>query len=117
MQLQLDTDELNVLADTLLERAGDICARRRLAPGAQENANIEQAERCYDDLLKKILMRDLRLDADELEQVADLLDDRKLYFSHEIALQPNSVLSLSLKKKLTLVEHILERINEARAMI
>jgi hypothetical protein len=117
MQLQLNTDELNFLADTLLERVGNIYARRRLAPDAQGNADIEQGERCYDDLQNKVLMGDLRLDADELEQVADLLVDRKLYFSHEIARLPNCVLLLNLDQKLKLVERILERINEARAMI
>lgn len=117
MQLQLNTDELNLLADTLLERVGNIPARKRLAPGAQANADIEQGERSYDDLLNKVLIRDLRLDADELDQVADLLGDRKLYFIHEIARLPNSVPLLNLDRKLKLVERILERINEARAML
>lgn len=117
MQLQLNTDELNLLADTILERVGAISARKRSTPGAQANADTEPGGRCYDDLLNKILMGDLRLDADELEQVADLLGDRKLYLTHEIARLPNSVFLLDLDHKLRLVERILERVNEARAMI
>ncbi len=58
-------------------------------------------------------MRDLRLDVDELEQVADLLGNRQLYLRHEIARLPNFVLLLNLNQKLKLVEHILERVNEA----
>jgi hypothetical protein len=113
MQLQLNTDELNLLADTLLERVGTTSARKRLSADVQGNADREQDEPSYDDLLDKVLMRDLRLDVDELEQVADLLGNRQLYLRHEIARLPNFVLLLNLNQKLKLVEHILERVNEA----
>ena len=117
MQLRLNTEELNLLADTLLERVVTTAARQRLSAGVQDNADREQDEPSYDDLLDKVLTRDLRLDVDELEQVADLLGDRQLYLRQEIARLPNSVLLLNLNQKLKLVEHILERVNEARAML
>ncbi len=117
MQLRLNTDELNLLADTLLERVGTTAARKRLSADVQGNADREQDEHSYDDLLDKILMGDLRLDTDELEQVADLLGDRKLYIRQEIARLPSSILLLNLEQKLKLVERILERVNEARAML
>ncbi len=90
---------------------------RSPAKVTQANADTGQGDRGYDDLLNKILAGDLRLDADELEQVADLLGDRKLYLAHEIARQPTSVLMCDLDDKLRHLEHILERINEACAML
>jgi hypothetical protein len=117
MQLRLNTDELNLLADTLLERVGTRSVRKRLPTDVQGNADREQDEHSYVDLLDKVLMGDLRLDTDELEQVADLLGDRQLYLRHEIARLPNSVLLLNLNQKLKVVERILERVNEARAML
>lgn len=117
MQLRLNTDELNLLADTLLEQVGTTSARKRLSTGVQSSTEMEQDEHSYDDLLDKVLMGDLRLDTDELEQVTDLLGDRKLYLRQEIARLPRSILLLNLEQKLKLVERILERVNEARAML
>ena len=117
MQLHLNAEELNLLADTLLERVGAMSAQRLAAAGVQGNADKGQDAPCYDDLLNKVLARDLRLDSDELEQVADLLDEQKRDLSDEIARLQNSALSFDLRQKLGLVERVLERIDEARAML
>ena len=116
MQLHLNTDELNLLADTLLERVGAISAQRLPAARAHGTADRQKGEGQYDDLLDKVLMRDLRLDADELEQVTDLLGERERALKEEIARPPNPAFLVKLKQKLELVEHVLERINEARTM-
>jgi hypothetical protein len=63
------------------------------------------------------LARDLRLDSDELEQVADLFREQKCDRDDEIARMQNSALRLKLQQKLGLVERILERVEEARAML
>lgn len=117
MQLHLNADELNLLADILLERVGAMSAQGLSAARVQGKANIAQGERRYDDLLDKVLTRDLRLDSDELDQVSDLLEEQTRDLKDEIARLQNSVLRFRLQQKLGLVERILERVEEACAML
>jgi len=91
MQFHLETDELNLLANVLLE----------------------QDPRQYNELLNKVLARDLRFDSGELEQTADLLAGKKRSLKDEIARQPNAALKLELQRQLALLERVLERVNEA----
>lgn len=117
MQLHLDAEELNLLAETLLEQVGRISAQEVPAANVQGNGDIGQAARRYDDVLDKVLARDLRLDGDELEQVADLLVEQKRDLQSEIARLRNSALHVRLQQKLGLVERVLERVDEARSML
>jgi hypothetical protein len=94
MQFHLETDELNLLANVLLE----------------------QDPRRYNELLNKVLARDLRFDSGELEQTADLLAGKKRSLKDEIARQPNDALKLELQRQLALLERVLERVNEACVM-
>jgi len=94
MQFHLETDELNLLANVLSEQD----------PGP------------YNELLNKILARDLRLDGSELEQAADLLAGKKRSLKDEIARQPDAPLKLELQRQLALLERVLERVNEACVM-
>jgi hypothetical protein len=94
MQFHLETDELNLLANVLLE----------------------QDPRPYQELLNKVLARDLRLDGDELEQAADLLAGKKRSLQDEIGRQPNAALKMDLERQLALLERVLERVNEACVM-
>jgi len=94
MQFHLETDELNLFANVLLE----------------------QAPRPYKELLNKVLARDLRLDAGELEQAADLLAGKKRSLKDEIARQPDGLLKMNLRVQLALLERVLERVNEACVM-
>jgi hypothetical protein len=117
MQLHLNADELNLLADTLLEQVGMISAQKRSATSVQGNEDRDQSIRRYDDLLDKVLARELQLDSDELDQVADLFREQKCDLDDEIARMQNSAVRLKLQQKLGLVERILERVDEARAML
>jgi hypothetical protein len=63
------------------------------------------------------LVKDLQLDSDELEQAADLLSEQKRDLRHEIARLQDSTLRLNLQRKLGLVERVLERVEEACAML
>jgi hypothetical protein len=117
MQLHLNADELNFLTDTLLERVGAMAVQRLSAASVQGNANIGQDARCYVDLLDKVLLRDLRLDSDELEQLADLLGAQRRDLKDEIALLQDPALHLNLQNKLGLLERILQRVEEAYAML
>jgi len=94
MQFHLETDELNLFANVLLE----------------------QDPRAYKELLNKVLARDLRLDAGELEQAADLLAGKKRSLKDEIARQPDGPLKMNLQRQLALLERVLERVNEACVM-
>lgn len=94
MQFHLETEELNLLANILLE----------------------QDPRQYNELLNKVLARDLRFDSGELEQTADLLMSKKRSLKDEIAQQPNAALKAELQRKLTLLERVLERVTEVCVM-
>ncbi len=94
MQFHLETDELNLLANVLLE----------------------QDPLQYNELLNKVMARDLRFDSGELEQTADLLAGKKSSLKDEIARQPNAALKMELQRKLALLERVLERVNEACVM-
>jgi hypothetical protein len=94
MQFRLEPDGLKLLANVLLE----------------------QDTRPYQELLNKVLAHDLRLDADELEQAADLLAAKKRSLKGEIDRQPNTALQVDLQRQLALLERVLERVNEACVM-
>jgi hypothetical protein len=94
MQFHLEADELNLLANVLLE----------------------QDPRQYNELLKKVLAHDLRFDSGELEQTAELLAGKKRSLKDEVARQPDGTLKTELQRQLTLLERVQERVNEACVM-
>lgn len=94
MQFHLQSDELQLLADILLE---------------QNSPDHEQ-------ILNKVLARDLRFDAGELEDTADLLIAKEIALKNEIAQQANTVVKEKLQPQLALLDRVLERVNEACAM-
>jgi hypothetical protein len=93
MQFHLETDELNLLANILLE----------------------QDARQYGELLNKVLARDLRFDSGELEQTAELLAGKKRSLKEEVARQAEGTTKTELQRKLALLERVLE-VNEACVM-
>ncbi|HEY4930044.1 MAG TPA: hypothetical protein VII23_00605 [Terriglobales bacterium] len=117
MQLHLNADELNLFADMLLDRVGAMSAQRPSVASVQGNADMGQGARRYDALLDKVLVKDLQLDSDELEQAAGLLSEQKRDLRNEIARLQDSTLRLNLQRKLGLVERVLERVEEACAML
>ena len=94
MQFHLERDEVQLLANVLLE----------------------QNSKEYGEILNKIMAHDLRFDSGELEQTADLLARKKLSLKDEIARQTDAALKTELERKLALVERVLERTNEACVM-
>jgi len=94
MQFPLETDELKLLADVLLEQD----------PGKN------------DALLNKVMARDLRWDVDELEQTADLLAAKERSLRDEISRQTNPARKAELQQRLALLERVLEKVNEACVM-
>ena len=89
-----ERDELNLLANILLE----------------------QDPRPYQELLNKVMAHDMRLDADELEQAATLLANRKRTLKDEIDRESNAALKTDMQQRLALLERVLERVSEACVM-
>ncbi|HVP54857.1 MAG TPA: hypothetical protein VMU45_07670 [Candidatus Eisenbacteria bacterium] len=99
MQLHLEADELNLLANLLME-----------------SANAPQLEKPVDDLLEMVLARDLRLDSDQLERAANVLAAAKRSMKEEISREPNASRRSGLQQKLALLERVQERVDEACVM-
>jgi hypothetical protein len=100
MQLHLETNELNLLANILMERTG--------------SANDDTAS--YNELLDMVLARDLRFDCDQLEQLAGLLATAKRRLKEEISRQPGASPNADLLAKLALLGRVQERVDEACVM-
>jgi hypothetical protein len=95
MQLHLETAELDLLANLLLQRSG--------GP--------------YEHLLEMVLARNMRFDSDDLETLADLLAAEKTSLAAAIAKEPAGVRKGKLQRTLGLLERVEERVNEACVMI
>ena len=115
MQLHLETDELNLVADILMQRIGKASAQTAQFSGRPDES-IRLGPQFYDRLLDKILARDMRLDTDELDQVGELLDTQRCKLTEQIARGGNAALQAELQRKLRRLDHILERISEACVM-
>jgi hypothetical protein len=113
MQLHLETDELNLVANILLERMGKAPAQAAPSRGGQPGQSMRLGPQFYDRLLDKILARDLRLDTDELDQMGELLDTQRCKLTEQIARGENAA---ELQRKLRLLDQVLERISEACVM-
>ena len=116
MQLHLETDELNLMANILMARLGRASAQAPRPEGERSDQNVRLGPHFYDHLLDKVLARDLRLDTDELDQMGELLDTQRCKLTEQIAQGENAALHAELQRQLRLLDHILERINEACVM-
>jgi hypothetical protein len=116
MQLHLETDELNLLANVLMERISTLSTQAASGGLIQSDAKSQLDTRQYNDLLDRVLAHDLRLDGDELEQVANILAAQKHDLKDLVVREPNAALKGELQRKLALLERVLERFNEACVM-
>ena len=116
MQLHLETDELDLLANVLMQRIGDMTAQVARDGPALPVIGLAPVPLRYDKLLDKVLARDLKFDSDELEYVADLLTSQKRSLRDHIARQPSAAFKAELQKKLALLERVLEHVDEACVM-
>jgi hypothetical protein len=99
MQLHLETNELNLLANLLMEQGG--------APGIAEKDNA---------LLEMVLARDLGFDSDQLEHLAGLAAAEKRRLQAEVSRQPSGLHKAHLQQTLGLLERIEEKVEEACVM-
>lgn len=94
MQFHLEAAELKLLADVLLAQDSPQCS----------------------ELLNKVMAHDLRFDAGELEQAAELLAARKRSLKEEISGQQDGARKSELEREFALLGRVLERVNEACVM-
>jgi hypothetical protein len=100
MQLHLETDKLNFLANLLMEPA-------------RETAGSPLDDR----LLEMVLARDPRFDSDDLERLTALLVAAKGRMKDDVLHETSPVRRFELKCRLALLEKVLEKVDEACAMI
>jgi hypothetical protein len=100
MQLHLETDELSLLANLLMNRGSEV-SRSSLDDG----------------LLEMVLAHDLRFDSDELERVAALLATHEHSLKEALDRESNLSRKAEMQKKPAVLEHVLEKVDEACVMI
>jgi hypothetical protein len=115
MQVHLTLDEFNLLR----QMAED---EKRLSCGASPSlprgttACVPEQWGVGHELLKEF-SRNLQLGFDELEDLADSLRSRKTKLIGEIACQTDPVAKSSLERQRLVVEHFLDKVTEACAMV
>lgn len=95
MQLHFSVEQLQLLAEIL----------------------SEQRTKPAEDLLDRVLARDLRFDFDELEQLSVLLNARRKEVMNRLGETKNPELSARLQQAKSLLDGMLERVSEASAMV
>lgn len=103
MQLLLTIEELRMVA-RVLEKC---LAQSQAAPRQREIANR---------LLGKVIERDLRLSADELEDLAGLLSTCRLDLKARIASEMDPSMKAALIEQRNVLEHASDKVTEACAM-
>jgi hypothetical protein len=112
MQLHLETDELDVIANILLRREGQLSgASQESIESSHPGVDLKLCE----ELLDRILARDMEFDSDELEQLAEILVAEKDAMSKVI--DPGGSSNVLLQRKRAKLERVLEKIDEVCAMI
>ena len=117
MQLHLETDELDLLANVLMQRIGEMTAQVVRDGPSSPVIGLAPDPLRYDKLLDKVLARDLKFDSDELEYVTDLLTSQKRSLCTEGARQTSVALKAETQRKLALLERVLDHVEEACVMI
>lgn len=113
MQLHLETDELDVIANILLRREGQLSgASQESVSSTHPGVDLKLCE----ELLDRVLARDMEFDSDELEQLAEILVAEKDAMNKVMGPDKSGPPSL-LQRKRAKLERVLEKIDEVCAMI
>jgi hypothetical protein len=109
MQLFLETGELDLIANILLAREGRLSASAGTDdPGVHPGVDLKRCE----ELLDRVLKRDMEFDSDELEQLAEILAAQ-----HEAMNAQSGPPSPVLRRRRAKLDRVLEKIDEVCAMI
>ncbi len=114
MQLYLATDELDLIANILLQREGQLSGP--LQEGVASTQPGVELKLC-EELLDRVLARDMEFDSDELEQLAEILAREKEVINKLTAQQQGAPLNPLVQRKRIKLERVLEKIDEVCAMI
>ena len=110
MQLGLETNELDVIANILLRREGELSGQRRRDVASTHPAiDLKICE----ELLDRILARDMEFDSDELEQLAEILAAEKDAMSKIMDPAKGEPPNALLQRKRVRLERVLEKIEKS----
>lgn len=112
MQLQLETGELDVIANVLLEWESQQTATASGPPDTRAGADFKMCE----ELLDRVVARDLAFDSDELQQLADILENYQRRLHDAVAQESQPAVKAKLQKKLDKLAHVVERVEEVCVM-
>ena len=80
-------------------------------------ADLLTEEKTEEDLLDRVLARDLRLDYDELDKLNDLVTSWRSEVIEMLQSTTNPETKVSLQQKKVLLDEMQERLSEATAMV
>lgn len=109
MQLFLETGELDLIANILLAREGQLSAS---AGTNDSSAHLGVDLKLCEELLDRVLKRDMEFDSDELEQLAEILAAQK-----EAMNAQSGPPTPELARRQAKLDRVLEKIDEVCAMI
>jgi hypothetical protein len=112
MQLQLQSGELDVIANILLERESLSAASASESPDLRAGTDLKMCE----ELLEKILARNTELDSDEMQRLADILADYEHMLKQALSRETQPERKGILQTKLDRLEPVVERVEEVCVM-
>jgi hypothetical protein len=117
MQLCLETADMDLIANILLEREREILSSftpRHAEPGTTtSNVNMSMCE----EILERLLARDTAFDSDELDQLALILAEEERLLKARITRESAEAAKAALEKKRSDLQRVLERIEEVCVML
>src|SRR5579884_2657592 len=114
MELYLQTDELDLIANILLEREAELSGpKQQSASSRQRGVDLKVCE----ELLDRVLVRDMDFDSDELEQLAGILAAEKQAMESALAQAESGPPNVALQRKVARLERVLEKVDEVCAML
>jgi hypothetical protein len=115
MQIHLTIDEFNLLNEILEDE--NRMSRSEPYPQATPEAYLRDKLRIGRDLFGQRLSRNLELGFDELEDLADSLHLRTRTLTADISRAGDPESGSNLERKRGMLEHLLEKVTEACAML
>ena len=117
MQVHLTIEEFDLLRQILRDQDGVSQSEAPSLPQAASDACLRDKLQIGCDLVGRGLSRNLQLGFDELEDLADCLRWRKRGLAAEISRSEDPAAASHLERDSVIVEHILEKVTEACAMV
>lgn len=117
MQLHLTMDEFKLMKRLTEDEGRLSCDAMPSLPQISGQLRVQDELEIDRDLMGKGLSRNLQLDFEELERLADSLKWRKRQIMREIRCSAESTARSRLEHQLFILEHFLEKVTEACAMV